>query len=240
MENFQKIDSLLTRAKHKTLLTIFPHPDDETMASGGLLMRAKELGFKTVAVVLTEGAAGQMHIHPNGKTVKQIRRTELERAVKILGVDELVVGEFDDGKLREQKDEWMKWVRKTIAKHDPGVVVTYDHTGFTGHPDHIALSLGIDEIPGDFILLWPSIIEELKARIVHAKLRDLTVSPTHCLDLGWRFIRKWRAASAHRSQRLGKDLPVPLWLALGMYHFEWYHEVERGLKYPYKFVEFKI
>lgn len=40
-------------------MTVFPHPDDETMASGGLLLAAKRLGWKTVVVVLTKGGAGE-------------------------------------------------------------------------------------------------------------------------------------------------------------------------------------
>ena len=220
-------------------MVIYPHPDDETMAAGGLLMAAKELGWKTIVVILTKGGAGQIWCHPSGRSLKDLRATELERAAKILQINKVILGDFDDGKLRQQK--WTKWVNDQITKFDPGIVVTYDPSGMTGHPDHIISSVEVKKlIDKKTILLWTSISPELAKRIVNPKTTAYLSSPNYKLDLGFSWVTKWLAARAHASQALGKGFPIPLSLALAWQHYEWYHKVDLNKKYPYKFVEFKI
>ncbi len=225
-------------------MAIYPHPDDETMAAGGLLLTAKVLGYKTVVVCLTKGGAGKMHVHPNDNSTKEIREKELRKAAKILKVDELVLGDFDDGKLREQKEGWLVFVEEAIRKYRPGIIVTYDLTGLSGHPDHISLSLGVRELVKSFKeieLFWTSASEYIKTKIVREELRRYVSKPEYKLTLGiWEWQRKWRAARAHKSQALGKGLRLSLGILLLWQHFEWYHKVELSKDYPYKFVEFKI
>ena len=218
-------------------MVVYPHPDDETMGSAGLLMAAKAMGWKTVVVILTEGGAGQVHIHSNGRTTKQIRVQELKRAAKILGVGELVIGDFDDGKLKVQRDEWAKWIKREIDRTKPGWVVTYDPSGVSGHPDHISLSLWSRNVKPK---IWWTTVSGGMERVVNKGVRKYLTKPTHVLDLGWKWVDKWRAIRAHRSQALGKSLPIPIWLALAVYHYEWYHEVDSQRKYPFKYVDFKI
>lgn len=221
------------------MMVIYPHPDDETMAAGGLLLVAKKLGFKTIAVLLTKGAAGQIHVHPHGKSLKSMRVEELERASKILKIDELVLGDFDDGKLKDQK--WSKWLNEQMLKYNPQIVVTYDHSGLSGHPDHIALSLAVKKISRkNVLLLWSTIAPEFAKRIVNPKTLAFASVPDYKLDLGNNWIRKWLAARAHASQALGKGMPLPLSVLLAWQHYEWYHKVDMSKDYPYKFVEFKI
>jgi LmbE family N-acetylglucosaminyl deacetylase len=235
----QDIRELLAKTKNKTLMVVYPHPDDETMAAGGLLIAAKKMGYKTIAVLLTKGAAGQIHIHPKGKSLKQLRETELKKAVKILGVDELVLGDFDDGKLRQQK--WTKWVNGVLEKYQPGVVVTYDHSGLSGHPDHIALSVALKKLANkDMVLLWTTLSDDLAKRIVSPETQKYLVSPDYKLDLGFDWVKKWRAARAHASQALGNNFPIPLSVALAWQHYEWYHKVDLNKNYRYKFGNFDI
>ncbi len=235
----QDIKELLAKTKKKTLMVVYPHPDDETMAAGGLLMAAKKMGYKTIAVLLTKGAAGQIHIHPRGKSLKELRETELKQAIKILGVDELVLGDFDDGKLRQQK--WTTWIVDVLKKYQPGIVVSYDHSGLSGHPDHISLSVALKKLVNkDMVLLWTTVSDDLAKRIVHPQTQKYLVSPDYKLDLGFDWVKKWQAARAHASQALGNNMPIPLSVAFAWQHYEWYYKVDLNKNYPYKFVEFKI
>lgn len=220
----------------KTLLVVYPHPDDETMASGGLLLAAKKLGWQTIVVILTKGGAGQIHIHAKGRSLKSIRVEELKKAAQILKVDELIIGDFDDGKLREQKAKWQKWLNEQIAKYDPGIVVTYDHTGITGHPDHISLSVSLRNTQSK--LFWSTVPQDF--RFLNPLVKEFAPGPTHTLALKGDWYKKYLAASAHKSQALGKGWPVPLWLGLYLYKTEWYHEVEAKKDYKYKYVSFEI
>lgn len=216
-------------------MVVFPHPDDETMATGGLLLAAKKMGWKTVAVVLTKGEAGQNYFKAG--ELECIRVEELNKAVKILKVDEVVMENFPDGKLRQTENTWSKWLQDQLVKYNPGWIVTYDPSGLTGHPDHIALSNYL--IKNSKSKLWFTAMPQ-NIRIINPVVKDYLTPATHELNLGWDWIAKSCAAHAHASQKLGKDLPIPLWLALAYLHREWYHEYNPKVTYKHKFVEFKI
>lgn len=229
-------------------MTIFPHPDDESMPVGGLLIAAKKAGWRVIVVSLTAGGAGRIYIRGNGKSLKEIRTAELFRAAKVMGVDEVVVGDFSDGRLRSEVGSWKKWVNEVLQKYGPQMVVTYDPSGFYGHPDHIAVSKYLLErfkhSENRLWQLWFMAVPEIfknKWRIEGmAQVTAQMVPPDYRLDLGQTWIKKWQAVRAHKSQNLGKGLPLPLWMFLAIFHFEWYHRVEPERDYRYKYIEYKI
>lgn len=226
------IEELKNWKGRKVLMVVFPHPDDESMATGGLLLAAKKLGWKTVVVILTKGEAGQNYLN------KELNRVdELKKAVSLLKVDELIIGDFPDGKLRQTEVSWSKWLNAQMIKYDPSWIVTYDPSGLTGHPDHIALSNYL--IKNNKSKLWFTTMPK-SLKYYNSKIATFLTEPTHELNLGFDWIAKSLAANAHASQKLGKDLPVPLWLALAYLGREWYHEYNPKVKYKHKFVEFKI
>lgn len=230
---------------HKILMTVYPHPDDETMAAGGALLLARRLGWKTIVVCLTKGGAGKMLINPRGKSTKEVRERELKLAAKQLGVNKLVLGDFEDGRLKETVDEWKPWVMKMIQKYQPGIIVTYDRSGMTGHPDHISLSIGLSEMLGKLKraprLFWTSMPGEFRNRMVPESLWEYVSVPNLELTMGSDVFWKWRAVRAHRSQPLFTHLlAIPLLLLFLKYPREWYYEVDLKKSYPHKFIEFKI
>lgn len=229
----------------KTLMVIFPHPDDESVAAAGLLVAAKQHGWKTVVVTLTHGEAGKVHIHPNGRSTKEVRLSELKKASKIISVDELIVGDFDDGKLRETVVKWKPWLVKKLQEYNPTIVVTYDHAGITGHPDHISLSLEMLKLTKrlarkneKLMLFWVSMPKQLKDKLLDSAISSTASCPTHELNLGPSFVKKWLAIRAHKSQKT-----LQFWQ---MFYFlvimrrEWYYKVSSKKKYNHKFVDFKI
>lgn len=229
----------------KVLMTIFPHPDDETMATGGLLTVAKSFGWQTIVVVLTRGEAGQIHTNGNGKTAKEIRTTELFKAKRILGIEEIVVDDFGDGRLRGQEEKIERWLRPMIKKYQPGVVITYDHSGITGHPDHITVSLIVKKIARSLkgerpILFWVTFRKSATRKWPNREVVKFFSRPDYQLNLGWIWLKKWLAARAHQSQSLGKGWPLPLGLTLFLNPYEWYHKVNLKKNYPFKYVDFKI
>lgn len=228
-------DELKNWQGKKILMTVFPHPDDESMATGGLLLAAKQLGWKTIVVSLTKGEAGQNHLRAG--ELESIRVEELNKASKILKVDELVIGNFADGKLRQTETKWSKWLNAQMIKYNPSWIVTYDPSGLTGHPDHIALSKFV--IKYSKSKLWFTTMSKT-LKYYNSKIKDYLTEPTHKLNLGFDWIGKSQAAYAHKSQHLGKSLPIPLWMALAYLRCEWYHEYNPEIKYKSKFVDFKI
>lgn len=245
------INHLLLKIKNKTLLVVFPHPDDETMATGGLIMAAKAVGWKVVVVCLTKGGAGRIFIRASGRTLKEIREKELARACRMLGVDEVVVEDMNDGRLRVESKKMAKWLNGQMVKYQPGLVVTYDPSGFYGHPDHIALSKVLlseiknqksnikDEAKLLFVAVPPILKEKLPLRGM-VEVKKQMVEATHELDLGWNWLRKWRAAKVHASQGLGKGMKFPLWLYLAKFHYEYYHLVNPRNKYWFKYIDYRL
>jgi LmbE family N-acetylglucosaminyl deacetylase len=130
------------------LMAILAHPDDESMGLGGALARCHDESVHTSVVTATLGQAGRYRGirpgepgHPGAEGLGEIRRKELDAAVKVLGVDELIVLDYVDQKL-DQADpqEILPRLAAAIRRIRPQVVVTFAPDGAYGHPDHIAIS----------------------------------------------------------------------------------------------------
>lgn len=125
-----------------TLLGIFAHPDDESLACGGLFARCAALGVRVVVVSLTRGEAGPTAADgPDAATrLGEVRTAEFQAAAGVLGASDAVVHDHADGMLA--------WIEPAVLDADlqallaawhPQVVVTFDADGLYWHPDHIAV-----------------------------------------------------------------------------------------------------
>jgi LmbE family N-acetylglucosaminyl deacetylase len=93
------------------MIVFAPHPDDETLACGGTIIRKIQEGFDVHVVVMTDGC----HSHdatlglaePTPETIAEIRAMEFSEATRVLGVSpsNLILLGFEDGKLREHMRE---------------------------------------------------------------------------------------------------------------------------------------
>jgi LmbE family N-acetylglucosaminyl deacetylase len=229
---------------NKVLAVIFPHPDDETVATGGLLMIARKYGYRVVVIILTKGERGQMLINPMGKTTSEIRERELRLAVKRLGGDELIQMDFPDAGLKETVSKWKNEIDRQLGEINPGIVVTYDPSGMTGHPDHISLSLVMKELAKKrkIALFWTTMPEKIKEKVIPKSVWESVTVPTDYLNLGIILsVRKWWAVRAYRSQPMFSHFwPVPLIFLFLYVRSEWYHLVELDRKYQYKYIDFKV
>jgi hypothetical protein len=73
-----------------TLLLVHAHPDDESISTGGVMMKAKKDGHRVVLVTATRGEAGEIHNMDADSTrprLGEVRTEEMRRAAEILGVD---------------------------------------------------------------------------------------------------------------------------------------------------------
>lgn len=127
-------------ARHR-LLAVFAHPDDESIAAGGLLALAAEAGADVAVLCLTRGDGADPHAAPNTRQALAARRTdELTAAAAVLGVARVLVRDHQDGML-----PWIEAaaleadIRAALDEVEPGVVVTFGPDGLYWHPDHIAV-----------------------------------------------------------------------------------------------------
>jgi N-acetyl-1-D-myo-inositol-2-amino-2-deoxy-alpha-D-glucopyranoside deacetylase len=158
-----------------TLLCVHPHPDDESIACGGVLARAVADGIRTVVVTCTGGEEGEnlAGIDLGAEDLVAHRRRELADALTVLGVsDHAWLGYRDSGMAgteanehpdsfhRAPLDEAAARLAETIRRYRPEVVVSDDELGTYGHPDHVkahhvtirAVQLAADvdaDVPGE-------------------------------------------------------------------------------------------
>jgi LmbE family N-acetylglucosaminyl deacetylase len=108
-----------------TMVVFAPHPDDETLACGGTIIKKIQEGFVVHVVVMTDGRHSHdltLHLmEPPPKTIAEIRGAEFRQATKILGVDprDLVLLGFEDSKLKEHVAEAKERTVKILCEIRP-------------------------------------------------------------------------------------------------------------------------
>ncbi len=239
----KNLEQVLDSQKHKRLLVIFPHPDDESVMAGGLIKRSLNKGYGVRVVSLTRGERGRIHNNGRGKSVRQIRSGEFVKAMQNLGVTNYSLYDIADASLKNSTN-WQIIVERELREFDPGIVVSYDRTGITGHPDHIALGRFIfnylKDVKVKILLFWPAPVYQWMRVHTHVDLRpNLPVAEFFLqLDAKER-LAKMRAISAYRSQFPLKKMFVFLLALLG-WGKEGYALADYTMKYRYKYVEFEI
>jgi LmbE family N-acetylglucosaminyl deacetylase len=126
------------------LMCILAHPDDESLGTGGILARYAAEGVATFLVTATRGERGWQSntaAYPGPRALGQMREAELRAAAQVLGLREVVFLDYQDGELdRANPAEAIGQLVAHVRRVRPDVVVTFDPTGYYGHPDHIAIS----------------------------------------------------------------------------------------------------
>jgi LmbE family N-acetylglucosaminyl deacetylase len=136
-----------------TLLLVHAHPDDECIATGGVILRAHHEGIRVVLLTATRGEEGDIH-NMDAAAVRprlgEVRTEELMRSCEILGVDrQEFLGYRDSGMTGAPSnddprafhvaplDEAAERVATVLREERPDVVVTYTSDGTYWHHDHV-------------------------------------------------------------------------------------------------------
>ena len=115
----------------RTVGVVAPHPDDETLAAGGLISDLTRWGWRVTIVVVTDGAAS----HPHVRDLSLIREVECRRATQALGVSEPPKFlRFPDGEAQSNVREIAAALHQVLARVDLVVAPRPDD----GHSDHDA------------------------------------------------------------------------------------------------------
>src|SRR3954466_9614194 len=87
----------------RTVLGIFAHPDDESLACGGTLARLADAGARVVLMCASRGEAGSLcdpSLVPEGDNLACVRVRELNDAAAVLGISDVIILDHPDGDLR--------------------------------------------------------------------------------------------------------------------------------------------
>lgn len=122
------------------LVVLAAHPDDEVLGAGGMMSAAATAGIEVVTVCLSDGSGS----HPGSPThtpeaLATIRRSELDSATDVLGLERSVWGGLPDGALTTA-DAAMTRIVESVLDERPdtitGMLSVWEHDG---HPDHEAV-----------------------------------------------------------------------------------------------------
>jgi LmbE family N-acetylglucosaminyl deacetylase len=126
-----------------TCLILAPHPDDESLACGGLIAACVAAGRAPLVVILTDGAGS----HPNSRThpphhLRAIRAQEAQTAVSLLGLttDRLVFLNQPDTAAPPAGSRFDAIVATLLALKEPACAAILAPWQHDPHRDHEAAS----------------------------------------------------------------------------------------------------
>lgn len=124
------------------MLLVFAHPDDESFAAGGSIAKYAKNGWEVDLVCATAGEAGDnSDSEVRDKDLGLVREQELTQAAEILGIKSVSLLGYKDGSLSQQPPgELEDKIFRQMTEIRPGIVITFDTTGISNHPDHIKIS----------------------------------------------------------------------------------------------------
>lgn len=135
-----------------TLVCFHAHPDDESISTGGLMIKASDAGHRVVLVLGTRGEQGEPveGVLREGEQLWERRILETASSAKVLGADEpRFLGYEDSGMIGTPENDnpkcfWQADVEEAaqrladvLVDVDADVLTIYDDHGNYGHPDHI-------------------------------------------------------------------------------------------------------
>jgi N-acetyl-1-D-myo-inositol-2-amino-2-deoxy-alpha-D-glucopyranoside deacetylase len=218
----------------RTLLVVFAHPDDESLACGGTLARLADEGVRILLLCASRGEAGSISdpaLAPDGD-LAAVRSRELSEAAATLGIADLFVGNHPDGDLRwDDVPELHGEIVALVEQHHPAAVITFAEDGLYWHLDHIGVhertstavkSFG-DAAPPLYYVTLPKGIMRAVVEAAHANgdappdssfwgiepdaFGDAAAAPTIAVDVRPWIGRKLAALRCHRTQ-MGSRNPL--------------------------------
>lgn len=211
----------------RTILAVFAHPDDESLACGGTLARLADAGARVVLLCASRGESGSVSdpaLVPDGD-LGRVRAAELQEAARVLGISEVVIGDHPDGDLRwANVPELHAEIVSTIQRLSPDGVITFAEDGLYWHFDHVGVhertstavrSLGPDAPPLYYVTMQKGVMREIEETAVSRgwvppesgvwsiapdAFGDSAHPPTFIVDVREWVPRKLDALRCHRTQ----------------------------------------
>lgn len=122
----------------KRILIFAPHPDDELISCGGLILKYQELGSEITVVIATAGHGGYAREKEKEEIIDQ-REDELERAAQALNCDFIEL-DYSDMQITRKK---VARITNLIRELKPNIILMPHFTDF--HRVHRNLSLIVRE-----------------------------------------------------------------------------------------------
>ena len=179
-------------ASPRGLLSIFPHPDDESYGAAGLMALAAAAGNPVWVLCVTNGDQGGRpgEVGVDHSLDPEIRLEELRCACREMGIAEpIFLGYRDSGMegwgapegslSKADSDEIVQRMIEVIRRLRPAVIVTFDPGGIYGHPDHVKCSATATEAyrraaaePGGPVALYHQVMPRSRVAGMRAAMEE--------------------------------------------------------------------
>jgi len=218
----------------RTVLAIFAHPDDESLACGGTLARLSDAGARVVLMCASRGERGSISdpaLVPDGDLAR-VRTRELQDAAAVLGIADLIVLDHPDGDLRwAHVPQLHAEIVAAVDQYRPDAVITFAEDGLYWHLDHIGVhertytalrSLGSEPPPLYYVTMVKGVMHDV-VEAAHAKggapsdssfwgippgaFGEAAKPPSFSIDVRDWVARKLAALRCHKTQ-MGRDNPI--------------------------------
>lgn len=209
----------------RTILTVFAHPDDESISCGGTLARLAASGARVVAMVASHGERGAQTGPARDDVLGRTRAIEMRDAALALGISDVILLDHPDGDLQwSHVSEFHADLALFMRHHTPAAVITFGEDGLYWHPDHVGVhertttavrSLGADAPPLYYVTMkrgvMPEIVTAARAggwapspkgfwSLTPEAYGIAAEEPTIVVDVADWVPRKLAAIESHRSQ----------------------------------------
>lgn len=214
------------------ILTIFAHPDDETMFAGGTLALLARSGAETHYLCATRGEGGELGEPPVCSRIEigTYRERELACAIQALGGGKLSFLGFRDPLIGDDQelypytkdlDDLVGCIRRHIQSVAPQAIITHGTNGEYGHPGHTLTHKAVYQAVQSLGEAAPLLYTFCANFPNHPRPRHANPdNPAHIiLDVSPAMAYKTQAAYCHRSQhalfvrrrsqRVGYQLTIP-------------------------------
>ena len=202
----------------KKLLFVTAHPDDESYAASGTMLKNHDAGGTSYVACATFGERGKSHIKKRitSHQLKMLRKKELLAASRYLKVSALLMTGLPDAGMGVQsnQDIFYEKLLPFAIKHHPDLIISFGEDGISGHVDHIAVGKVAKKIarklkiPLITFSAPPELhksIEELKNRRKHGKYVKTLKPSRHDLEIKVSPAKKLKALRFHKSQMDAND-----------------------------------
>lgn len=143
------------------VLAVVAHPDDESFGLGAVLSTFAAAGAAVDVLCLTRGEASTLrgaHGNEVEGDLSRIREGELRAAADALGARTVTLRELPDGGLASLDPALLDdELELSVTASRPDGIVTFDSTGISGHPDHVAATEAAVRVAGHHglpVLAW--------------------------------------------------------------------------------------
>lgn len=200
----------------KRLLIVTAHPDDESFAVAGTILQNKQAGGQAFLICATLGERGQTHFKKpiSLNAVKKIRKTELNKVVRFLGIKKSFSLNLPDTKLPQREKKLKNKVTALVQQLKVDYILSFGPDGYTGHKDHITVGKVAQAAATQFKLPFikfyapPSFYKhsaQIKKRRKFGKYATKTLVPQPNLKIKINAAAKRRVITFHKSQLDSKE-----------------------------------